>query len=91
MTLNALNPLFQVLAALIIFVTGFFALFVSIVAAVMLARLGYVGALWALSKGATAYSERGQYLPVGSTSGKRTQMPPWRDGQADALTPRLTR
>ena len=50
MTLNALNPLFQVLAALIIFVTGFFALFVSIVAAVMLARLGYVGALWALSK-----------------------------------------
>jgi len=89
MTLNAFNPLFQVLAALIIFVTGFFALFLSMVIAAMLARLGYVGGAWAVSKSMTTYAQRRQNLVDRPARRNATPMAAWRDRVAEALlTPR---
>jgi hypothetical protein len=84
MTLNALNPLFQVLAALIIFVAGFFALFTSLVAAVVLARLAYVGAAWA-SRGLTQYTQRGAALAVQTAPGSAPPLLAWRDRLAEML------
>jgi hypothetical protein len=84
MTLNAFNPLFQVLAALIIFVTGFFALFISLVVAVALARLAYVGAAWA-SKGVTNYAQGVRKLTVQPAHGNATTMLAWRDRLAATL------
>jgi hypothetical protein len=89
MTLNALNPLFQVLAALIIFVTGFFALFISLVAAVALARLAYVGAAWA-SKGVVTLTHRGPELALQPSPVHATTTLAWRSRLAEMLaTPRF--
>lgn len=84
MTLNALNPLFQVLAALVIFVTGFFALFISLVAAVALARLAYVGAAWA-SKGVTTLARRGPELALQPSPVHVTTTLAWRDRLVEML------
>jgi hypothetical protein len=89
MTLNALNPLFQVLAALIIFVAGFFALFISLIAAVVLARLAYTSAVWA-SKGVTNYAQRVSGLALQPSPGNMPTMIAWRNRLAEMLaTPRL--
>jgi hypothetical protein len=90
MTLNAFNPLFQVLAALVIFVTGFFALFISLVAAVALARLAYVGAAWASKGVVTLTTHRGPELALQPSPVHATTTLPWRDRLAEVLaTPRL--
>jgi hypothetical protein len=84
MTLNALNPLFQVLAALVIFVVGFFALFISLVAAVALARLAYVGTAWA-SKGVATLTHRGPELALQPSPVHATTTLAWRDRLAEML------
>jgi hypothetical protein len=89
MTLNAFNPLFQVMAALIIFVVGFFVLFVSVLTAMLLGRLGYLGASWAVSKSAMVYSQRTGALGGLVAQGNGASALDWRDRLADSLAPKL--
>jgi hypothetical protein len=89
MTLNLLNPLFQVMAALIIFVVGFFVLFVSVLTAMLLGRLGYLGASWAVSKSAMSYWQRRGSLGGLVAHENGASALDWRDRLADSLAPKL--
>jgi hypothetical protein len=82
---NVLNPLFQVIAALVIFVTGFFALFIAGVIAVLFTRFAYMCASWAVSKGVEAYSRRRGVVGVLANHQDGAMALAWRDRFTDTV------